>query len=487
MQKKFIIIIGLVLLTSPLFSAITLPALVGDNMVLQQNSKVNIWGKAQPGEQLTVTPDWNQQAVSTIAGTDSLWNVVLKTPAAGGPYSITLEGENTIVINNVLLGEVWLCSGQSNMEKPIGEQAGQQPVFNHEQEIATANHPHIRLFKVPRSNSLHPQIDVSANWEACSSHSVDSLRFSAAAYFFGRSLHQELGIPIGLIDASWGGTRIEPWTPVEGFKMLPSLDSIYQLVQQPLKVEKHAPTLLFNGMIAPLTNFTIKGCIWYQGESNLMDVNNGLAYEDRMKALIYGWRNAWNNDEMPFYYVQIAPYRYFKDRSERVNSPDELPLLWEAQTRCLQIPNTGMVVTTDLVDDLSDIHPRNKLDVGKRLALHALAKDYKQKNLVYSGPQFKKLKIKKNKVILSFEYSKSGLMAKNGDSLTWFTVAGSNRNFVPARAVVKNNKVLVSSPEVENPVAVRFAWHEEARPNFFNGAGLPAVPFRTDNWPMNKN
>ncbi|HPR31132.1 MAG TPA: sialate O-acetylesterase [Prolixibacteraceae bacterium] len=473
----------LMLLKFPSLAVIQLPALVSDHMVLQQKSTVNIWGKARPGETIEVTASWNDIRYQTTANPDSTWLIPLQTSEAGGPFTLQIKGENTITLSDILLGEVWLCSGQSNMEKPVGIQPGQKPVFNYEEEIAHANYPFLRFFHVPRKMVPDVQTDVESTWQRCTPQSIDSLKFSAAGYFFGRRLHQALDVPIGLLDATWGGTRIEAWTSVEGFKKVPSLDTINRMLESGnLSVEKHAPTLLYNGMIAPLTHFSIKGCIWYQGESNLMDVNNGLAYEDRMKALIYGWRETWQNEKLPFYYVQIAPYRYFGDRPDRVQSADELPLIWEAQTRSLAIPHTGMIVITDLVDDLSDIHPRNKQDVGLRLANLALNKTYGKKDIVCQGPLFRSMEIRKNKAILAFDSVDKGLRAKAGKQLTFFTIAGEDRIFVPARAYIRNNRVVVWNREVKKPVAVRFAWDEEAQPNLFNAAGLPAVPFRTDSW-----
>jgi sialate O-acetylesterase len=231
-------------------------------------------------------------------------------------------------------------------------------------------------------------------------------------------------------------------------------------------------------MIAPLAPFAIRGALWYQGESNLMDVNDGAIYTDKMRALISGWRAAWRQGDFPFYYVQIAPYAYHGDRPERTRSVEGLPEIWEAQTMALAITNTGMIVTTDLVDDLHDIHPRNKLDVGKRLALLALAKTYGGTNRVCCGPMFKDMKIRGSKVVVSFHHVGSGLVSKDGKPLTWFSVAGADGRFVPAEAVIEGEAVVVSSPEVLEPKEVRFAWHETAQPNLFNKEGLPAVPFR---------
>lgn len=443
MMKTFlgIILKCLLLVNLSVYANIELPALVGSHMVLQQNSTINVWGKANPGEQIEITASWDNLTEKTTTQSDGSWNVQLHTTGAGGPYIILLKGENTIVLSDILLGEVWLCSGQSNMEFPFREY-GNTTIFNLEEELKNANYPRIRLFHVPRKKTAIIQTDVASQWEVCSPQTIYSTQFSAIGYFFGRELVQTLNIPIGLIDASWGGTRIEPWTPVEGLEMMPSLDSIAKLAKRVNdKMDKQTPTLLYNGMIAPLTNFTIKGCIWYQGESNLMDVNNGLAYEDRMKALIYGWRDVWHNNEMPFYYVQIAPYRYFKDRPDRVKSANELPLIWEAQTNSLEIPHTGMITITDLVNNLSDIHPRDKQDVGLRLANMALNKTYGKRKIICDSPQFRSLTIKKNTAIVTFSNVAKGLKTKNGDELTFFTIAGADKKFVPAKAVLKRSKV----------------------------------------------
>lgn len=459
---------------------VTLPSVIGNNMVLQRNETIIIWGWANPGENITLKSSWLEESIQTVTNNNGKWELQLKTKNAGGPYQIEIQGENKITLTDVYFGEVWLCSGQSNMEKPIGLKDGQRPVFNYEEEIKNANYPLIRLFHVPRKKIANIQTDIDSKWEICTPQSVDSIKFSAVAYFFGRKLFSELNVPIGLIDASWGGTRIEPWTPVSGLQKIASLDSIYQIAQNVNdEMDKINPTLLYNGMIAPLTMFKIKGCIWYQGESNLLDLNDGLFYEEKMKALIYGWRKEWKNNELPFYFVQIAPHSYLKTRSNRVKSPNELPLIWEAQSNALKIPQTGMVVTTDLVDDLNDIHPRNKQDVGLRLALQALAKTY-NKEIVCDGPSFKKIKIKNNKAIISFERETGNLMSPNPNDLSFFTIAGKDGNFSPAKASIVKNKVVVYNSNIKKPKAVRFAWHEEAQPNLFNSAGLPAQPFRTD-------
>jgi sialate O-acetylesterase len=415
------------------------------------------------------------------------WEVRLRPlKASAVPASLVVAGANRITLTNVLVGEVWLCSGQSNMEKPIGEIRGQRPVPNHLEELAASDYPQIRLFKVEREMALTPQRDVnSRGWFLCNSNAQETLKFSAVAYFFGRDIHREVGVPVGLIEAAWGGTRVEPWTPPVGFKEVRALHGRIDLPAPDAELNNRLPTVLYNAMIAPLVPVAIRGAIWYQGESNIMDTQDGAIYTDKMRALIEGWRKVWGQGKFSFYYVQLAPFTYYSDRpTPRVDSPERLAEMWEAQTMALRVPRTGMIVTTDLVDDLKDIHPVNKQDVGHRLARLALAKDYGFQDVVWSGPVYRKAKFDGNRVILSFDHVDGGLMASDGEPLTWFTVAGSDREFVPATAVIDGQTVVVSSAEVAEPKAVRFAWHEKAMPNFCNRAGLPARPFRTDDWTL---
>jgi sialate O-acetylesterase len=472
--------LGVMLLVAAAFAAdqrLTLPTVIGSDMVLQREMPVPIWGWAAPGTSVTVR--FADQEKSAKAGADGRWEVrldALKT--SDKPGAMVIAGGETITLTNILVGEVWFCSGQSNMEKPVGEQRGQKPVFNYEQELASANYPQIRFYKAERSRAFAPAKDVKGAWSVCSSNSLEQTKFSAAAYFFGREIYKDLKIPIGLVESSWGGTRIEPWTPQEGFGMVPSLAEFTRILSGTNRPA--GASTLYSGMVAPLVPFAICGALWYQGESNLMDVNDGLRYADKMKALVLGWRRMWRQGDFPFYYVQIAPYCYFGDRPTRVASAEGLPEIWEAQTLSLKLTNTGMIVTTDLVDDLHDIHPRNKQDVGKRLALVALAKTYGRKEIVYSGPFYKRMEVRSSKVVLFFDYVAGGLVSKDGKPLTWFTIAGADGKFEPADAVIEGDTVVVSSPKVTEPKAVRFAWHETAQPNFLNKAGLPAVPFRTD-------
>jgi sialate O-acetylesterase len=467
--------------------ALKLASIFGDNMVLQQQQAVPVWGWAAPGATVTVT--FAGQMKSTRAGADGKWQLKLgklKVKASDEPQMLVIKAGETKMFTNILVGEVWLASGQSNMEKPIGKQSGQKPTFNAEQELAAADFPQIRLFKVEKILSATPCEDLEKfnGWQECNSNALDSVSFSAAAYFFGREIHTNLNVPVGLIESSWGGTRIEPWTPPAGFEKVASQK---KFASQPdpgtNKLANTRPMAIYNAMIAPLAGFAMRGALWYQGESNLMGTNTDndyLDYADKMTALVAGWRKIWSEGNFPFYFVQIAPFKYCTGQQHRCNSPEMLPEFWTLQSRAARkIKNTGMVVTTDLVDDLRDIHPRNKKDVGHRLALLALDKTY-GKEVASEGPTFDGMKISGDKLIVEFEHTHGGLKSRDGQPLTWFTIAGADGKFVPAEAKIVGDTVEVSAAGIAKPAAVRFAWHETAQPNLCNGAGLPAEPFRTD-------
>lgn len=489
---KYFVSLGALTLAPALFAAdsqpasatgsLKLPAIFGDNMVLQQGQTVPIWGWSAPGAAVTVK--FAGQEKSTHANKDGRWTVKLsKLHASFTPESLTVEAGETKVLTNILVGEVWLCSGQSNMEKPIGNQPGQKSCLNAEEELAAANYPNIRLFKLDRVMSATPFDDIQKfdAWRSCDSNVLASTSFSAAAYFFGREIHTNLNVPVGLVESSWGGTRIEPWTPPVGFESVPSLSKITAPDTQ-TKIANTMPTVIYNAMIAPIAGFAIKGALWYQGESNCIGTNDDyLTYEDKMKALVGGWRKIWNEGDFPFYFVQIAPFKYYDAKINRVPSEETLPEFWTIQSKAARhIKNTGMVVTTDLVDNLNDIHPRNKQDVGHRLALLARRNTYGEKDVVAMGPIFKRLKVRGNTAVLQFSEVDGGLESKNNEPLTWFTIAGEDGKFVPADAKIVGDTVEVSAASVEKPEAVRFAWKETAQPNFYNKAGLPAEPFRTD-------
>lgn len=463
---------------------VKLPAVISDGMVIQRGLPVALWGWADPGEKVTLelvvtapradgSSSGFGEATTVTADADGKWSVTMgKFDSAGKPAKLTVKGKNTIVVNNILIGEVWLCSGQSNMEWRMTQ------INDSAAEIAAAEYEHIRLFNIPRVRAAKPQNDVNASWKPTTPQSVKD--FSAVAYFFGRHLHKELdGVPIGLIKSAWGGTLIQPWTPPVGFESVDALKGErdkYQNLEQVEKLSHQAHTVLYNGMIHGVVPYTIRGAIWYQGESNR---GNGLYYRDLMEGLITGWRKTWSikgNEQFPFYFVQLAPYRYGGDR------PDLLPLIWQAQTQAMQtIPNTGMAAIVD-IGNTRDIHPTNKQDVGKRLALWALAKDYGKKTIVYSGPIYKSMKVDGDKARISFDHTGGGLVSRNDKPLTHFTIAGEDKKFVPARATIDGDTVVVESDGVKNPAAVRFGWHQEAEPNLSNKEGLPASPFRTDDW-----
>jgi sialate O-acetylesterase len=453
---------------APASAEVRLPAILSDHMVLQRGAVVPVWGWAAPNEAVSV--QFGGQTRSTRAGLDGRWRVDLDLGGAPkAPGVLAVRGErNDVVVNDVLVGEVWLASGQSNMEKPLGAQSGQRPTLDADAAIAGADHPDIRLFKVAKTKAEQPAGDVTGSWVRTSPASIEATKFSAAAYYFGRRLKQELGAPIGLIDATWGGTRIESWTPPGPAQAAPAPGN-----------SKDRPSVLYNGMIAGLAPFALKGALWYQGESNLIGTDDGPAYTPRMEALITAWRLAFQA-ELPFYYVQLAPHLYSVVRADQVfHGPESLPRLREAQTDALRIPNTAMIVTTDLADNLRDIHPRDKQSIGLRLANLALAKTYGRSHIEPFGPTFRSLRFEAGRALASFDHAR-GLAARDGTPLSWFEIAGADGRYYPADATVEGNEVVVSSPEVAAPRSVRFAWHEAAIPNLVNRAGLPAVPFRSE-------
>ena len=421
---------------------VTLPKVIDSHMVLQRDRPLPIWGWAEAGEEVTVKLD--DAAVKATADGQGNWKVVLPALKADGKaHRMTISGKNKIELDDILIGEVWMGSGQSNMEMGI------KMVHKANEEVAAAEDPQIRLLLVPQTAARQPAKDVKSKWAVCSPKSIAAGGwggFSAALYFFGRNLHKELNVPVGLIETAWGGQRIERFTVTDG---------------------RHGD--IYDGMIAPVKPFAIRGAIWYQGEAN---VGDGLKYAGKMKSLIGGLRKVWGYD-FPFYYVEIAPWSGY--------GPGSLPPFWEGQTASLKIPATGMVVTTDLVDDLKDIHPKDKVDVGNRLALWALAKTY-GKDVVYTGPLYKSMSVEGNKARLSFAHADGGLKSRDGKPLSDFEVAGEDGKFVPAEAAIDGDAVVVQSKEVSAPAQVRFGWRNVANPNLANKEGLPAAPFQTKDW-----
>ena len=463
---------------------LTLPAIFGDNMVLQQQIRVPIWGWAAPHAEVTVT--FSGQTKTTRADAAGHWRVKLdKLHGSYSPQTLRVTADETKTFTNILVGEVWLASGQSNMEKPIGKRPGQQPTFNAEAELAAANFPAVRIFKIEKALAATPQTNLTNyfSWQPCSSNALNSISFSAAAYFFGREIHTNLNVPVGLIESAWGGTRIEPWTPPVGFEKVASQKQFATPVQSTEKISNTRPMAIYNAMIAPIAGFALRGALWYQGESNLMGTNadnDYRDYADKMTALVGGWREVWQEGDFPFYFVQIAPFKYFGGKIARARSAEMLPEFWTLQSRAARtLRHTGLVVTTDLVNNLDDIHPRDKASVGHRLALLALDQTY-EREVVSSGPVFRRAKFRAGKAFLKFDHADGGLRSRDGKPLTWFSLAGADGRFVPADAKIVGDSVEVSAASIAQPQAVRFAWAETAQPNFCNAAGLPAEPFRTE-------
>lgn len=475
-NKLLLISILLLLLIKPQVQAeVTLPKVLGSNMVLQQNKSLSIWGFATAGEVVTVS--FGNQSKKTNASSSGRWEIVLDPlKASFEPAVMTISGTNTIELENILVGEVWLCSGQSNMEYSLGKSSKHATAGGNkgptEAELEQIDHAGIRIFLVRRS--LYENSDRNKGWEEADFEAVKDV--SAAGYFFADKLNKALNVPVGIIAAAIPGSPIERWAPEEVFAGKPDFKPEIPKSQE--IIDDMGDGKFYYGMIQPLAPFALAGFLWYQGETNCFK-NEGFEYTDKMQALINTWRYIWKDDHLPFYYVQIAPFYYSHSKGEYPLTDETLPRFWEAQTAALQIPHTGMVVTTDLVDDLNDIHPPDKWEVGNRLALCALGKYY-DKDVVYSGPMFEDIKIKREKVIVKFSHTGSGLKSYDGQPLTWFEVAGSDGVFVPAQAGIKGKKVVVSAKGVSNPVAVRFAWNEAAQANLYNKEGLPAVPFRSN-------
>ena len=487
------------------WSEVDLPSIFGDHMVLQQGQAIPVWGTAAPGEKVMVR--LGKRQAKTAADADGQWMVKLRALKTGKTRKLTVSGEsNKIAFDDVLLGEVWVCSGQSNMQWPV------HATDNGDAEVAAADYPSIRLFSVTRHTAAGPQEDCQGRWVVCSPTAVRD--FSAVGYYFGRYLHQKLDVPMGLINTSWGGTPAESWTSRSTLAADPELRVILDRWEKILadypeakkaydeeiakwKVQAEEaeaagkpvprqpqgpygpdhpwrPSSLYNAMIAPLVPYGIQGAIWYQGESN---ADRAFQYRNLFRSMIVDWRQSWNEGNFPFLFVQLANFTDVL--------PDPGPSAWaelrEAQTMTLSLPNTGMAVIID-IGEAKDIHPRNKQDVGKRLALNALANTYGKK-VLYSGPMYESMEVENGAIRVEFEHTDGGLTAKGGDTLKGFAIAGADRKYVWADAAIDGDEIVVSSDAVASPVAVRYAWAHNPVCNLYNAAGLPASPFRTDDWP----
>lgn len=462
-------IVLILLLSFQAHATITLPRILGHNMVLQREKPVPIWGTAAPGEAVTV--QFAGQRSSTKADATGKWQVLLRPlKASATPAELVISGTNTIRLRDVLVGEVWVCSGQSNMEYTMRKNSkvtrpdvpGPNPV----DELNVAHNPAIRIFLVNRKTLAKPD-SLHRDWAVAQDSALRS--FSAAAYFFAKELNQRLNVPVGMISSAVPGSRIEPWVSADAFAADPAFSGH--------KVDGE-PGKFWDPMVKPLVPLAVRGFLWYQGESNcfLAETTN---YTQKMRTLISSWRAAWGDASLPFYYVSLAPFKYSDTHDKVVLTRETLPRFREAQAAVLQVPHTAMIETTDLANTEGGIHPGFKWEIGRRLALLALAHTYKMPGVVAEGPVFRSLKVKGDVATVSFA-SAAPLVSKDGQALTDFTIAGSDGVFVPAQARIQGAQVLVSAPTVKRPTAVRFGWDEVAQPNLFSTAGLPARPFRTD-------
>ncbi|MFA5818039.1 MAG: sialate O-acetylesterase [Bacteroidales bacterium] len=460
------LLIALVISSGALYAEVKLPAIFGDNMVLQQQTEAAIWGTAAKNATVKVTTSWNNKNYSARAGNDGKWKLKVATPSAGGPYEVTISDGTTLRLKNVMIGEVWICSGQSNMEMPMKGYIN-QPITGSNEAIATSSNPAIRLFTVKKATSLQPLDDFSGSWKNCEPENVSE--FSATAYYFGLMLYKVLKVPIGLINTSWGGTRIEPWISENGFQKfdfikLPDKNQQGTLSQQ-------TPTVLFNAMINPMVDYGIKGAIWYQGESNRNEANQ---YVQLLPGMVENWRSVWSVGEFPFYYIQIAPFDY---GPTGLNSA----YLREAQLKAsTAIPDIGMASIMD-IGEKDCIHPANKKAGSDRLAFFALAKTYGKTGFASSGPILKEMTVAGSVVKLTFNNAVNGLTSY-GKELSCFEVAGANKRFYPANAFITGTGITLFSPSVAEPVAVRYAFKDFIVGDLFNTEGLPASSFRTDTW-----
>lgn len=472
--KKWIVSACLLLMQAGAWGKVTLPDIVSDNMVLQQQTEACLWGKAKANAEVRICPSWNQKVYKVTADAEGKWVAKIQTPTASyQTYTISISDGEEVKLNNVLVGEVWFCSGQSNMEMPL-KGFGNCPIAGANETIATASQwKGIRVATVEKNGQLQPVDECKGSWKV--SNPENAPDFSATAFNFAMMMNRVLDIPVGIINCSWGGSTVEGWLPREIVSQYPDID----LKKDIRKENGHdwwhylSPTLMYNGMLKPLQRYTIKGFLWYQGESN---VGKHKTYAERLKTMVELWRKEWGLGELPFYYVEIAPF----------NSTETTgcALLREAQFKAQAlIPNSGMISTNDLVQpyEIKNIHPKNKTDVGKRLAYMALNKTYHVPGIEAYGPVYKSMEVKDGAVILSFDHAEEGFNCLSG--MEGFEVAGSDKVFYPAKAEVFNSRqIKVTCDKVAQPVAVRYCFRDFQPGNVANLRELPLYPFRTDDW-----
>ena len=466
MKNNILLIISLFAINLIASQDLKLPSIFSNNMILQQDSNVSIWGWSKPNSQVLINVSWNENTFKVESSDEGKWILKIKTPKSGLSHQISLQsGDQRVLISNILLGEVWIASGQSNMQMNLNGYRN-EPIKGANDAIAKSDNSKIRFFTVERNTSNIPLDDLKGNWSV--SNQENSPYFSAVAYSFAKYLNNVLKEPVAIIHTSWGGTPAEAWSDSKSLE----LDFEKSEIKNHGGTPQHEPSSLYNAMINPLTNYGIKGAIWYQGESN---VPRASSYTKLKNSMIEGWRREWNQGSFPFYFVQISPFRYDG------NNESSSAFLREAQLKTmLNTPNTGMAVSLDVGDENS-IHPPRKFILGERLAYWALNKDYGLSNIQFSGPVFKSLEIKKNKLVLKFDYATNGLYCPDG-VINNFELAGKDKVFYPANAKIMWNQLEVKSDKVKNPVHVRYGWKNYLKGNLYNTKGLPASSFRTDSW-----
>ena len=450
---------------------VQLPAFFSDGMVMQQQATANLWGTATPRKTVTLTTGWDGKTYRATADTQGKWNMSVTTPPAGGPYSLTFSDGELTVLNNILIGELWICSGQSNMEMPMKGYKN-QPIEGADMDILRSTNPSLRLFTVKRHSTLLPQYDVTGTWNEAMPTTVRE--FSATAYYFGRLLNELLDVPVGLIVTAWGGSAAEAWMTEEMLRAFPEVR--IPRTDADITSPNRTPTTLYNGMLHPLIGITMRGVIWYQGEDN---TNRPHSYADMFTTLINGWRAAWQQGDFPFYYCQIAPYDY-----ALITAPGQEPvqsaLIREAQSQVEhRVPHTGMAVLLDAGME-KGIHPAKKRLAGERLGLLALTKTYGIEGVNGESPYYKSMEIQGDTVIVSFERADMWISGKECFESKLFSVAGEDRIFHPAKAWIVRSKMYVRSEKVPHPVAVRYAFDNYVEGDLFCG-GLPLSSFRSDN------
>ncbi len=466
--KSSLIFICLTFFTFEIFSEVTLPNIFSDGMVLQRETSANLWGLAKESSVVKITTSWDKKTY--VAKSDSMgrWKTIVKTPEAGGPYQITFSDGQRTEINNIMIGEVWVCSGQSNMEMPMKGYKN-QPIDNALEDIMLSEDNELRLFTIAQNSTFEPVDTVNGKWLEASPGSVRN--FSATAYYFGRELRRTLGVPVGLVVAAWGGSACEAWMRGDWLSAFP--DVKIPTSQEDITSKNRTPTVLFNGMLSPIIGIAMRGVIWYQGEDN---VNRFATYADMLTSLISGWRGVWGIGNFPFYYCQIAPYDY-----SLIGYTINSALLREQQSKAeFMSDNCGMVVLMDAGLEYG-IHPRKKKIAGERLAMLALGETYGMEGLPKGSAYYDDVTFKGDTAVVSFKRADMWIYGENGLKSDLFEISGSNRIFYPAKAWIDRSKVYVQSDSVPNPVAVRYAFKDWAQGDLFSD-GLPVSSFRTDDW-----